>query len=140
MTNSPQKGFRRIYKAFFYSMAGLAAAWKNEKAFRQESILALLLLPAAFWLGENALQTGLLMFSVFVVLIAELLNTGLETVVDRVSEEQHELSKRAKDIGSAAVFVSLIALLMVWGLVIYARFFNSTESVLAVHLAVYTHL
>lgn len=104
-------------------MSGFTAAWKNEEAFRQEGLLALVLLPAAFWLGENALQTGLLVFSVLVVLITELLNTGLETVVDRVSGERHELSKRAKDVGSAAVFISFVALVMVWGLVIYTRFF-----------------
>jgi len=104
-------------------MSGFTAAWKNEEAFRQEGLLALVLLPTAFWLGENALQTALLVFSVLVVLLTELLNTSLEAVVDRVSGERHELSKRAKDVGSAAVFISFVALIVVWGLVIYTRFF-----------------
>ncbi len=118
-----RKGFKRIYNAFFYSMSGLAAAWKYEEAFRQEVILATVLLPTAFWLGENTLQISLLVFSVFVVLITELLNTSVEVAIDRISDEKHELSKRAKDIGSAAVFVSLAALTIVWGLIIYERFF-----------------
>ncbi len=118
-----RKEFKRIYNAFFYSMSGLAAAWKYEEAFRQEVILATVLLPTAFWLGENTLQISLLVFSVFVVLITELLNTSIEVAIDRISDEKHELSKRAKDIGSAAVFVSLAALTIVWGLIIYERFF-----------------
>lgn len=123
MANAQHKGFKRIYNAFFYSMSGLAAAWKYEEAFRQEVILAVVLLPTAFWLGENTLQIGLLVFSVFVVLITELLNSCVEAAIDRISDEKHELSKRAKDFGSAAVFISLVALTVVWGLVIYARFF-----------------
>ncbi len=122
MANAQHKGFKRIYNAFFYSMSGLAAAWKNEEAFRQEVILAIILFPAAFWFGTNALQIGLLVLSIFVVLITELLNTSVEVAIDRISDEKHELSKRAKDIGSAAVFVSLAALTVVWGLVIYERF------------------
>ncbi len=118
-----RKEFKRIYNAFFYSMSGLAAAWKYEEAFRQEVILATVLLPTAFWLGENTLKISLLVFSVFVVLITELLNTSIEVAIDRISDEKHELSKRAKDIGSAAVFVSLAALTIVWGLIIYERFF-----------------
>lgn len=123
MANAQHKGIKRIYNAFFYSMSGLAAAWKNEEAFRQEVVLAIILFPAAFWLGMNALQIGLLVLSIFVVLITELLNTGVEAAIDRISDEKHELSKLAKDIGSAAVFVSLAALTIVWGLVIYERFF-----------------
>ena len=119
----PHKGFGRIYKAFFYSMSGLAAAWKSEAAFRQEVVLALVLLPIAFWLGEDAWQTSLLMLPVFMVLVTELLNTGLEVVVDRIGDERHELSRRAKDIGSAAVFISLVALIATWGTVICAKFF-----------------
>ena len=123
MANQEHKGFRRIYNAFFYSMDGFKAAWENEEAFRQESILALVLIPIAFWLGESSLQVSLLIFSVFVVLITELLNTGVEAAIDRIGIERHDLSKRAKDIGSAAVFVSLTALTVVWGFAIYDRFF-----------------
>ena len=104
-------------------MSGLAAAWKSEAAFRQEVVLALVLLPIAFWLGEDAWQTSLLMLPVFMVLVTELLNTALEVVVDRIGDERHELSRRAKDIGSAAVFISLVALIVTWGAVICARFF-----------------
>jgi len=123
MANAEHKGFQRIYNAFFYSMDGFIAAWKNEEAFRQESYLAAVLIPTAFWLGENTLQISLLLFSVFIVLITELLNTGVEAAIDRIGAERHDLSKRAKDIGSAAVFVSLTALTVVWGLAIYEKFF-----------------
>ncbi len=123
MANAEHKGVRRIYNAFFYSMDGFKAAWKNEEAFRQELYLAIVLIPAAFWLGENTLQISLLLFSVFIVLITELLNTGVEAAIDRIGIERHDLSKRAKDIGSAAVFVSLTALTIVWGLAVYEKFF-----------------
>ena len=123
MANQQHKGFRRIYNAFFYSMDGFKAAWENEEAFRQESILALVLIPIAFWLGESSLQISLLIFSVLVVLITELLNTGVEAAIDRIGIERHDLSKRAKDIGSAAVFVSLTALTVVWGFAIYEKIF-----------------
>ena len=123
MANQEHKGFRRIYNAFFYSMDGFKAAWENEEAFRQESILAAVLIPIAFWLGESSLQISLLIFSVLVVLITELLNTGVEAAIDRIGVERHNLSKRAKDIGSAAVFLSITALTIVWGLAIYEKFY-----------------
>ena len=123
METSPNTGFKRIYNAFFYSLAGLASAWKNEAAFRQEVTLAIILLPAAFWLGENIFHISLLLVSVFIVLIAELLNTCVEAAIDRISDKKHELSKRAKDAGSAAVFISLVALTIVWGLAIFNKFF-----------------
>ena len=123
MANSEHKGIKRIYNAFFYSMAGLSAAWKNEEAFRQEVILSVVLFPIAFWLGETPLQIGMLVITIFIVLITELLNTGVEAAIDRISNEKHELSKLAKDIGSAAVFMSFAVLILVWGLVIYERFF-----------------
>ena len=123
MTNQEHKGFKRIYNAFFYSMDGFKAAWKNEEAFRQEIILAIILIPVAFWIGETTQQISLLIFSVLVVLITELLNTGVEAAIDRISNEHHELSKRAKDIGSAAVFISLTALGIIWAFAIYEKFF-----------------
>ena len=122
MANAQNKGLKRIYNAFFYSMAGLANAWKNEAAFRQEAFLAIVLIPISFWLGHDATQIGLLILSVFVVLITELLNSAIESAIDRIGSEQHELSKRAKDIGSAAVFISLVSLAVIWSLVIYERF------------------
>ena len=124
MGNTQTKGLKRIYNAFFYSMAGLISAWRNEAAFRQEACLAIVLIPAAFWLGNSILQISVLVFSVFIVLITELLNSGLEAAIDRISDEKHELSKRAKDISSAAVFVSLTALVVVWALAIFERFFS----------------
>ena len=105
-------------------MSGLHAAWKNEEAFRQELLLAIVLFPTAFWLGENSAQIALLLTSVLIVLIVELLNTCVEATIDRIGHEYHELSKRAKDIGSAAVGVSLATLLLVWGLIAYTRFFE----------------
>ena len=123
MANAQHKGLKRIYSAFFYSMSGFVATWKHEEAFRQEMILAVILFPTAFWLGENAIQISLLVLTIFIVLITELLNTGVEVTIDCISGERHKLSKRAKDIGSAAVFVSLAALVTVWGLIIYQRIF-----------------
>ena len=124
MAGSPHTGLKRLLGAISNSVAGLHAAWKNEEAFRQELLLAIVLFPTAFWLGENSVQIALLLLSVLIVLIVELLNTCVEATIDRIGHEYHELSKRAKDIGSAAVGVSLATLLVVWGLIAYARFFE----------------
>jgi diacylglycerol kinase (ATP) len=115
-------GLRRIVNAAFFSLAGLRAAWRYESAFRQETLLCAVLIPAAFWLGETAVERSLLIGSCLLVLIVELLNSGVEAVVDRVGEEQHRLSGQAKDMGSAAVFVSLALVLVVWGLIAWSRF------------------
>lgn len=120
MTN-PHKGttgIRRIWNAMFYSFAGLSAAFRHESAFRQEVLLALVLLPLALWLESGAIARALLVGSVMLVLIVELVNSAIEAVVDRISLEKHDLAKRAKDIGSAAVLLSLVNLVMVWGLVL----------------------
>ena len=119
MGNQPHRGWRRIINAAGYSWAGLRAAWCNEEAFRQETLLCLVLLPLALWLGENGTERALLVGSLALVLIAELLNSGIEAVVDRIGAERHELSARAKDIGSAAVFVSLVNVALVWGLILF---------------------
>ena len=124
MAGSPHTGLKRLLSAISNSRAGLHAAWKNEEAFRQEVFLAIVLFPAAFWLGENSVQIALLLVSVLLVLIVELLNTCVEATIDRIGHEYHELSKRAKDIGSAAVGVSLATLLVVWSLIAYAKFFE----------------
>lgn len=116
-------GLRRIIDATFYSWAGMRYAWHNEAAFRQEAILTAILVPIAFWLGEDAVQRALLIGVCLVVLIVELLNSGIEAVVDRVGDEYHKLSGSAKDLASAAVFFSLLLTVVVWGLVIYERFF-----------------
>ena len=100
-------------------MQGIKAAFVNEAAFRQELILALILLPLAIWLGETGLEKAVLISSLLLVLIVELMNSGIEAIVDRIGSERHELSGRAKDIGSAAVLISLINVVAVWGLVLF---------------------
>ena len=111
-------GLQRILNAFGYSMAGLAAAYRHEQAFRQEAWLALVLIPAALIMPAGGLGKALMVGSVMLVLMVELLNSAIEAVVDRVSLDHHELAKRAKDIGSAAVFVSLVNVPAVWALVL----------------------
>jgi diacylglycerol kinase (ATP) len=118
---SPHKGktgLKRIWNALFYSMEGFGAAWKHEDAFRQESMLAVLLIPLAFFLADAPLERALMVASVLLVLIVELVNSAIEATVDRISLENHQLAKRAKDIGSAAVLIALINVLVVWGLVL----------------------
>ena len=113
---NPQKarrGLSRILHATGYSLAGLRAGW-GETAFRQEAILALVLVPAAFWLGEGWLEQAMLAGTVLLVMIVELLNTGIETAIDRIGPEWHALSKRAKDMGSAAVLLSLLLCAGTW--------------------------
>lgn len=115
-------GLRRIFNATFYSLAGLRAAWQHEAAFRQELMLAVVLIPTGVWLGRTAVERSLLIGSCLLVLIVELLNSSIEAIVDRVGLEPHRLSGQAKDLGSAAVFVSLALVLVVWGLIAWSRF------------------
>ena len=115
-------GLRRIWNASLYSMAGIRATWRNEAAFRQEIILSLILIPAAFWYGGTAVERILLIGSCLIVLIVELLNSAVEAAIDRIGEGPHKLSGRAKDMGSAAVFISLCAVILTWGLIGYERF------------------
>jgi len=117
-----KRGLKRLWNALRYSRQGFAAAWKHEDAFRQEILLAAIALPLGFWLGENGIERALLLGSVFLILIVELLNSALESIVDKTSPEMHELAGRAKDMGSAAVLVSLILAASVWGLILWARF------------------
>lgn len=122
---NPQKarsGLSRIWHAGGYSLQGLCAAWQ-EKAFRQEACLAFVLLPAAFWLGRSWLETAVLAATVVLVLVVELLNSGIEAAIDRIGPEWHALSKRAKDFGSAAVLLSLLLCLGTWAAALYAHFF-----------------
>lgn len=111
-------GLRRLINATGYSMEGFKAAYQNEDAFRQEVLLALVLIPLAFVLEKSGMGRALMVGSVALVLIVELLNSAVEATVDRISLENHKLAKRAKDIGSAAVMLSLINLAAVWGLVL----------------------
>lgn len=106
-------GLSRVWHAAGYSLAGLRAGW-GETAFRQEAMAALFLLPASFWLGRSWVETALLSGSVMAVMVVELLNTAIETAIDRVGPEWHDLSKRAKDMGSAAVLLSLLFCVGVW--------------------------
>ena len=118
---SPYKGktgLARIVNAAGYSWAGLTAAFRHEDAFRQESVLALLLIPLALYLGETGIERALMVAAVLGVLIVELLNSALEAAVDRISLEHHLLIKRAKDMGSAAVMIALVNVVAVWALVL----------------------
>lgn len=123
---NPQKartGLNRIWHAAGYSLEGLRAGW-NEKAFRQEAIAAVVLLPVSLWLGESWVETALLAGSVIIVMIVELLNTGIETAIDRIGPEWHDLSKRAKDMGSAAVLLALLLCMGIWGAAVFQRIFH----------------
>jgi diacylglycerol kinase (ATP) len=124
MTNEHKgrTGIDRIVHATRNSLNGLHAAYTGESAFRQETWLALVLLPASLWLGRSAIEVAVLVATVLLVLIVELLNSAIEAVVDRVSFDWHDLSKRAKDIASAAVFLSLLLCAGVWAMVIAQRF------------------
>lgn len=123
---NPQKarsGLNRIWHATGYSIAGLRAGW-NEKAFRQEALAAVVLVPLSFWLGHGWVEVALLAGSVVIVMIVELLNTGIETAIDRIGPEWHDLSKRAKDMGSAAVLLSLLLCIGTWSAAILQRFLH----------------
>lgn len=113
-------GASRMWHAFGYSMAGLRSGW-GETAFRQEAMAAIVMVPAAFWLGQTWVETALLAGSVLLVMMVELLNTGIETAIDRIGPEWHDLSKRAKDMGSAAVLLSLLLCAGVWLAAAWAR-------------------
>lgn len=115
-------GLARIARAARFSMLGLRAAWRYESAFRQECLLAIILVPCAFLLAETFTQAALLIAATGLVFVAELLNSAVEAVVDRIGEEHHELAGRAKDMGSAAVFVSLVLVVVTWSLVAVDRF------------------
>ena len=115
-----RKGLNRIWHATGYSLAGLRAGW-GETAFRQEALAALMLLPASFWLGRTWVETAMLAASVVFVMVVELLNTAVETAIDRIGPEWHDLSKRAKDMGSAAVLLSLLLCAGIWAAALYQR-------------------
>lgn len=115
-------GIGRILRATRYSAQGFAHAWQHEAAFRQEVALAVILAPVAIWLGRTPMEQLLLIGSCVFVLAVELLNSAIEATVDRFGEEQHELSGRAKDLGSAAVFVALVLVAATWATVAWQRF------------------
>ncbi len=118
MAGQNTTGFKRFINSFFFSIAGLKATWKHEEAFRQEVFLFLLATPLAIWITEDNIERVLLIGSVGNVLIIELLNSAVETTIDRIGVEHHELSGRAKDIGSAAVMLSMALVAMTWAIII----------------------
>ncbi len=121
--NKPGKtGLPRVIDAFRYSCQGFIAAWRNEAAFREECLLLLILIPLAYWLGASSLERVLLIVPGFLILIVELLNSAIEAVVDRIGEEHHVLAGRAKDMGSAAVFVAFVYMGISWLLILLPRY------------------
>jgi diacylglycerol kinase (ATP) len=121
MSKSTGNGLARLWYATIYSIKGVKAAWRNEAAFRQECWAMAVLLPAAVFLGRNAPERALLIFSLLLILVVELINSALESAIDRIGPERHELSGRTKDLGSAAVLFSLLAAAVVWGFIAYER-------------------
>ena len=111
---SPHSGLKRVFYAAGYSWKGFKSTWKHEAAFRQEVILFTLMAPLAFWIGETASERVILIAVLLIVLVVELLNSAIESVVDRIGEDYHKLSGRAKDQGSAAVFLSFSMAILVW--------------------------
>ncbi len=124
MAKPGNTGLYRVFKATLYSLQGLKSAWHHEAAFRQELLLVVLLTPLAIWLGEDMTQKLLLLLVSWLVVIVEVLNSAIEAVVDRIGSEHHELSGRAKDLGSAAVFLSLMLGLVVWAGVVGSRLWH----------------
>ncbi|MGK2914741.1 MAG: diacylglycerol kinase [Porticoccaceae bacterium] len=114
--------YRRLIASTGYSLQGLLACFRHEEAFRVEVVLALVLAPAAFWIAENHLQLAVLLSTLLLVLIVELLNSAVESVVDLFSLERHELAGRAKDQGSAAVLLAMAVVVLVWGLLLWQKF------------------
>lgn len=114
-----KQGLTRLFNALGYSRDGLAAAWKHEAAFREEVLLLLVAVPLALYFGQDGMARALLIGSILLVLIVEILNSGLEAIVDKASPEKHELAKRAKDMGSAAVLLALVNAAVVWACVLW---------------------
>ncbi len=121
MEVNPQKqrtGLNRVWHALGYSLQGLKAAW-FEKAFWQEAVAAFFLIPAAFWVGHTWIETALLIGTILLLMVVELLNTGIESAIDRIGPEWHALAKRAKDMGSAAVLLTLLLCIGVWSAAVW---------------------
>ncbi len=119
---STDRGIKRLIKATGYSLSGLKAAWDNEEAFRIEVVFSFIIVPSAFLLGSTAVEIALLVGFWLLVLVAELINSAIEAIVDRIGSEHNELSGRAKDLGSATVFVAILIALLVWGIITINRF------------------
>lgn len=121
MANQNARGWRRIVRAFGFSMQGFRSCYELEEAFRQEIMLLIPMIPLGIWLGQTAVERALLVGSLLIIPIVELLNSAIEANVDRVGFERHELSARAKDIASAAVFMSFVLAMTIWALVLVPR-------------------
>ena len=119
MNKAGNTGIRRIIRAFGFSRKGFTVAFTSEAAFRQELGLTLVLVPLAFWLGDSALERAVMVGAWLTVPVVELLNTGIEFVVDRISEERHPLAGQAKDVGSAAVFLAIANAAVVWAILLF---------------------
>ena len=122
MGNKNENVIGHIINAFRYTFDGLGSAWKNELAFRGEVVVAIIMIPLGIWLGRSGVEQALLIASILLILLTELLNSALEAVVDRIGPERHELSKRAKDMGSAAAFISMVIAALVWIIIILDHF------------------
>jgi diacylglycerol kinase (ATP) len=122
MPKSDRRGFGRLIAATSFSAAGLRAAWRSEEAFRQEVVLTAVLVPLALWLGQTMLQRAVLIGCCLIVLAVELLNSAIEAAIDRIGHDLHDLSANAKDMGSAAVLISLLLTALVWSAVAWDRF------------------
>ncbi len=114
--------YKRLFKAIKYSSEGLIEAVSNHTAFKQELLIFIILTPLAIIVGNSFLEISILIFSVILVLVIEIINTAIEIIVDRISTEKHELSKKAKDLGSAAVLIALLNMIIIWGLIIVPKF------------------
>ena len=123
MEKKTSKGFERIVNAFRFTLKGIRSAWSNEEAFRQEALLLIFVVPAGLLIGKTFIQKGLFICVWLLVLVIELLNSAIESVVDRIGYEKHPLSGQAKDMGSAAVFIGICIAVIIWGGVICERFF-----------------
>ena len=119
MKKHPTKGITRLINALIWSLSGLKKALQNETAFRQEIILFVLLAPLGYWLGGDKTEKCLLIGSLFLVLVVELINSAIESTVDRISDEHHPLAGNAKDMGSAAVFLSLVNAVFIWATLLF---------------------
>ena len=122
MTKPGNRGLKRLALATKFSILGYKAAWRNEEAFPTEIILSLFLFPAAFWLGQTGVERVLLLLSCILVILMELANSAIESVVDRTGSEHHPLSGQAKDLGSALVMTANLTVLLVWGIIAWDRF------------------
>ncbi|MBT7442568.1 MAG: diacylglycerol kinase [Methylococcales bacterium] len=121
MANQAATGLKRLINAWHYSWAGLRATYREEEAFRQETVLAVVLIPLAIWLADTSIELVLLIVSVLFLLLTEVLNSAIEAVVDRFGGEQHELSGRAKDMGSAAVLIAMLMVAVTWGCILLPK-------------------